>query len=92
LAERKFLENMLQEIVWVERIYPSDANFLLVKVKGAKEIYQYLVDHKIVVRDRSSVVLCDECLRITVGKEEENHRLVNVLKEFVPKIGTKPRL
>jgi len=61
-----------------EKVYPSDANFLLVKVKNANYIYNTLVDKSIIVRNRSSVF--DNCLRITVGKRSENDKLVNTLK------------
>ena len=63
-----------------ERVYPSDANFLLVKVKNANYIYNTLVDKNIIVRNRSSVI--DNCLRITVGKRSENNKLVNALKNI----------
>ena len=61
-----------------EKVYPSDANFLLVKVKNANYIYNKLVDKSIIVRNRSSVI--DNCLRITVGTRSENNKLVNALK------------
>jgi histidinol-phosphate aminotransferase len=61
-------------------VYPSDANFLLVKVSNAKEIYDYLLTKAIVVRDRSKVELCEGCLRITVGTKNENDQLIEALK------------
>ncbi len=76
------LEEELSRLNLVERVYPSDANFLLVKVNHPKEVYQYLLDHGIVVRDRSSVILCEGCLRITVGTEAENKELVQVLGNY----------
>ena len=66
----------------VDRIFPTDANFLLVRVKDAQSTYQYLMDNKIVVRDRSRVNLCYNCLRITIGTPEENKRLIDALKQF----------
>jgi histidinol-phosphate aminotransferase len=60
-------------------VYPSDANFILVKIKEARRVYAFLLEQGIVVRDRSKVQLCDECLRITVGTEQENTRLVDAL-------------
>ncbi|MBK8291734.1 MAG: histidinol-phosphate transaminase [Flammeovirgaceae bacterium] len=72
IAERKELERELQKIKLVKKIYPSDANFLLVKVTEAKDVYQKLVERGIIVRDRSNVILCENCLRITVGTEQEN--------------------
>jgi histidinol-phosphate aminotransferase len=66
----------------VRCVYRSDANFLLVKVDDANEIYRYLIDEKIVVRNRNNVELCDGCLRITVGTSDENARLLNALTRF----------
>ncbi|MBX9853083.1 MAG: histidinol-phosphate transaminase [Cytophagaceae bacterium] len=66
----------------VKKVYPSDANFLLVKTIDAKNIYKYLVDKKIITRDRSSVLLCEGCLRISVGKEEENKKLIEALNNY----------
>jgi histidinol-phosphate aminotransferase len=82
LNERIFLEKKLPEISLVEKIYPSDANFILAKVKGAKKTYMDLVNEKIIVRDRSKVLLCDECLRITVGTRKENEHLLQTLKKL----------
>ncbi len=79
---RTALEKELIEIETVEKIYPSDANFLLVKFKDAKAVYQYLLDREIVVRDRSNVQRCEDCLRITVGTEKENKVLIESLKSF----------
>jgi histidinol-phosphate aminotransferase len=79
---RSALEKNLAELKPVLQIYPSDANFLLVKVTDPKRIYQYLLDQGIVVRDRSNVMLCEGCLRITVGTEKENAELVNKLRSF----------
>lgn len=82
IAERKKLEDALQQNSIVEKIYSSDANFILVKVKEAQAIYNYLVSLGIIVRDRSKVSLCEGCLRITVGTESENRALVNALNKF----------
>jgi histidinol-phosphate aminotransferase len=76
---RDELAASLKNVPVVEKIFPSDANFLLVKVKDAKAIYKYLLTKAIVVRDRSRVELCEGCLRITVGTKEENEQLINVL-------------
>lgn len=84
LKEREVLEKALKRIPLVQKIYPSHANFLLVKVPAAKEMYDYLTDEKIIVRDRSKVTLCDNCLRITVGTPEENLRLLKAMSEFQP--------
>jgi histidinol-phosphate aminotransferase len=82
VALRSDLEKNLAGLSLVQKIYPSDANFLLVKVPDPKTIYQYLLDKGIVVRDRSNVMLCDGCLRITVGTEMENAELVNKLQAY----------
>ncbi len=82
VAQRAKLEAALLEVPMVSRVFPSDANFLLVKVTDAKGTYQKLLDEGIVVRDRSSVILCEDCLRITVGTESENIKLVQVLKDM----------
>lgn len=76
---REWLRNELSQLKSVEQVYPSDANFLLVKVKQATTIFNILIDNQIVVRDRSRIQLCEGCLRITVGTEEENQRLLDIL-------------
>lgn len=82
IAERSSLADALVGFSFVEKIYPSDANFLLVKTKDANAIYQSLVNERIVVRNRSSVELCEGCLRITVGTLDENLRLVQSLEKL----------
>lgn len=82
LAERDKLDQQLQNIPGVKKVYPSDANFILVQIKDAKSIYQKLIKKGIVVRDRSNVKLCDDCLRITVGTEKENENLISALMEI----------
>jgi len=80
--EREKLKNELLNLSFTESVYPSDANFLLAKMKNASGIYQILVGQGIIVRDRSKIVLCDDCLRITVGTEAENKLLVEVLNKL----------
>lgn len=80
MAQRTFLQEELSAISSIKNIYPSDANFLLVKIDRARAVYQQLVQRGIIVRDRSQVMLCDDCLRITVGTPEENKVLVQALK------------
>jgi histidinol-phosphate aminotransferase len=82
LEQRDRLAERLAGLPFVERVYPSDANFLLVRVDNPRRIYRYLVDRGIIVRDRSSVPLCEGCLRITVGTEMENIQLLNALNEY----------
>jgi histidinol-phosphate aminotransferase len=77
---REWLKKELSQLNCVDQVYPSDANFLLVKMKQATVIFTALIDQQVVVRDRSRVQLCENCLRITVGTEEENQRLLDVLK------------
>lgn len=82
VAERTRLIENLGQFAFVTYIYPSDANFVLVRTNAPKEIYHYLVGKGIILRDRSSVVLCEGCLRITVGTPEENDTLIQALKTF----------
>ena len=76
---RGLLANDLAQLPSVRKVYPSDANFLLVKIDNAKAVYESLLTRGIVVRDRSKIVLCDDCLRITVGKKVENEELLQAL-------------
>jgi len=80
LAERDNFCTKLADMSLVKRIYPSDANFLLVQFDNAPAVMQHLIDTKIIVRDRSKVVRCGGCLRITVGTAQENEALINALK------------
>jgi histidinol-phosphate aminotransferase len=82
ISQREILRQQLSEFDFVLKIYPSDTNFLLVKTINAKEIYSFLRDRGIIVRDRSRVSLCDACLRITVGSQAENNLLINTLKNY----------
>jgi len=80
LEQRDWLKKELQQIQVVTKVYPSDANFLLIEVKDANLIYQKLIDKNIVVRNRHSVVR--DCVRITVGSKTENEKLINELKKI----------
>ncbi|MBV5282370.1 MAG: histidinol-phosphate transaminase [Paludibacter sp.] len=82
LAERAVLVEALQQLPIVQHIYPTDANFVLVKVDDANALYHYLVDKSIIVRNRNTVSLCLGCVRITVGTPEENRILLEELKKF----------
>lgn len=78
------LKNELEALPQIEKVYPSDANFFLVKMKGnAKNVYQELISKQVIVRDRSSVVLCDQGLRITIGTQQENDKLLTALNEIL---------
>ena len=79
---RKQLEQDFIKSPQVVKVYPSDANFLLVEFTQARAMYDYLVGKGIVVRDRSNVLLCDNCLRITVGTDAENLKLVDAINSF----------
>lgn len=80
VKERAQLITALQALAFVENIYPTDSNFLLVKMNKAEKMYDYLISNSIVVRNRSRVTLCEGCLRITVGTPEENKLLLTALK------------
>jgi histidinol-phosphate aminotransferase len=82
LAERERLCTNLAALPLVQKIYPSDSNFLLVQFEDAVPVMKYLLEEKIIVRDRSKVILCEGCLRLTVGTAEENKILVDALKAF----------
>ncbi|MFV0537496.1 MAG: histidinol-phosphate transaminase [Dysgonomonas sp.] len=79
LKGREYLKNELLKLSFVEKIYPTDANFLLVKVGDANGIYKKLADKGVIVRNRNSVSLCAGCLRITVGTDDENKTLIETL-------------
>lgn len=82
LEQRKLMERKMKMYRFVLNVYPSDANFLLVQVDKPKKIYNYLVEKKIIVRDRSNVELCEGSLRITVGSEAENRALSDALMQY----------
>lgn len=81
-AERLAMLPNLQELPIVKQVYPTSANFVLVRVTDANAIYHYLVDKGIIVRNRNRVALCDNCLRITIGTKEENSELLGALRSF----------
>lgn len=82
LKNRRILEDALSRIGFIEEIFPSDANFLLVKVDDAAKRYRQIIDRGVVVRNRSDQELCENCLRITVGTSEENKTLIKILNEI----------
>ena len=81
-ANRQWLIEALGSLRCVKHIYPTDANFVLVRVSDADAIYDYLRAGGIIVRNRNRVEKCLGCLRITVGTAEENEKLINALKEY----------
>lgn len=82
VTSRAQLAAELASVPGVEQVYPSDANFILAKVGDANGLYQYLVDQGIIVRNRSNVLLCEGCLRITVGTGKENKDLVERIRAY----------
>ena len=82
VLQKKMLLNEMSNFSFVKKVYPSDANFFLLKVKDADNLYAYLSENEIVVRNRSKDPGCDNCLRITVGTPEENRQLINLLKSY----------
>jgi histidinol-phosphate aminotransferase len=82
LKDKQILADELIGLPVVIKVFPSDANFLLVQVINAKAAYRHLISDKIIVRDRSKVILCNECLRISVGNAEENKALIESMKAF----------
>ena len=82
MQEREYLKNELSQLDFVEKIHPSHANFLLVKIPNAGHVYDDLIEEKIIVRNRSKVQLCEECLRISVGTRAENEAFITALKKI----------
>ncbi|MBQ8701206.1 MAG: histidinol-phosphate transaminase [Prevotella sp.] len=82
LQERGRLISAIRELPICEKVYPTDANFFLVKVTDAQKIYDYLVERGIIVRNRSKVSLCQNCLRITIGSKSENAELLSALRQY----------
>nr|WP_067061888.1 histidinol-phosphate transaminase [Mucilaginibacter sp. L294] len=82
LEQRDQLVLALKNFDFVLDIYPSDANFILVKTTNAKAIYDFLVQNGIIIRDRSKVELCEGCLRITIGTPDENKTLLSTLQQY----------
>ena len=83
IEERGKMVRKLFKLPFVDVIYPSDANFILVKMHDARGIYEYLTEKGIIVRDRSKITLCDDCLRITIGSPKENKKLRKALKKLI---------
>ncbi|WP_340113986.1 histidinol-phosphate transaminase [Maribellus mangrovi] len=83
IEERGKVAQELKKLPFVVEVYPSDANFLLVKMHDARGVYDYLVEEGIIVRDRSKVHLCTDSLRITIGVNEENNILLNTLNNLI---------
>lgn len=82
VEERDSVSIALSDLKIVNKVYPSDANFVLAEVSDATGIYDYLVNQGIIVRDRSKVTLCEGCLRISIGTPAENQNLIAALKNY----------
>ena len=81
LEERTRVMDEFVKLPCCVRVFPTDANFFLAKVYEATQIYNYLVSEGIIVRNRTNVALCNDCLRITIGTKEENDALLNALRK-----------
>ena len=82
IGQREELLKVLLNIKFVEKIYPTEANFILIKVDDANKRYKELIAKGIVIRNRTTQPLCDNCLRLTIGTEEENTKLIEVLNQL----------
>lgn len=82
LQERPQVMRAFAELNICEKVYPTDANFFLARVKGADEVYDFLVQQGIIVRNRSKIELCGNCLRVTIGTPQENNRLLAALRSY----------
>jgi histidinol-phosphate aminotransferase len=82
VLERNKLIEAIIKLPFIIKVYPSEANFILVKTTNAIDIYNYLSENKIIIRNRSTVTLCEGCLRITIGTKKENELLLNTLTNY----------
>jgi len=82
VSERSMLADRIAQFQFVETVFPSDANFLLVRADNARRLHRFLLDRQIVVRDRSLLAGCEGCLRITVGTRDENEKLLEALTSY----------
>ncbi|MDP4283997.1 MAG: histidinol-phosphate transaminase [Bacteroidota bacterium] len=82
VEQRSLLQQQLSEFDFIKKVYPSDSNFFLVKTDNANKLYQYLLAHQIIVRNRTKEPLCENCIRITIGTPAENETLIKTLKNY----------
>ena len=82
LQERGRMVEAFAELPICEKVYPTDANFFLAKVEDAQGTYDYLVEKGIIVRNRTRITLCNNCLRVTIGTREENNELLGALRSM----------
>ena len=88
MEKAQMIEN-LSKLQIVENIFHSDSNFLLVRFNNSKTVFEYLLKNEIIVRNRSNEINCENCLRITIGKPEENEKLIFVLNKYEKNQGQK---
>lgn len=82
ISEREKLKSELLKLSFIKNVYPSEANFILVKTTNALKIYDHLIQNKIIVRNRTNINLCENCLRISIGTKEENKLLLKALINY----------
>lgn len=82
IAGRNWLENELKAFPFIQKIYPSDTNFILFRVEDANKLYQYLLSKKVIIRNRDKAPLLKGCLRVSVGTKEENKQFIQALREY----------
>ena len=82
VSERERLRQEFSKFDFIKTVFPSDANFLLIKVEEPRKLYDRLIDRGVIVRDRSRVAGCEGCLRVTVGTPEENSKLLEILGDY----------
>ena len=82
VSQRNLLSKELSKLPFIQKVYPSEANFVLIKTTNPIAIYNYLVSKQIIIRDRSKIELCEGCLRITIGTKKENQLLLETLKQY----------
>lgn len=82
VEQREWLSHELLKFKFVKKVFPSDANFILIKVDDADKVYQYLLLQRIIIRNRTNERLCENCIRITVGIPEENKKLIKALENY----------
>ncbi len=82
IKERQKLFIELKNLNFAEKVYPTNANFILIKVDDANKRYQQLVEKEIIIRNRTTQISCENCLRLTIGTKEENQQLISALKSL----------
>lgn len=84
VESRNYLIGAFSQLPICLKVYPTDSNFFLAKVSDANMVYDYLINKGIVVRNRNNISLCNDCLRITIGSNEENRLLLSALRQYKP--------